>query len=165
MKTDNNVKSGLTMNLSENFKFAEREEVKDYSMLDAKDTYMDARNAMLSTKTNFSDWNWYLNYIESCQYFAQRNTKAYPQYLLQLGYVPVVYMPTCVTELNIKHMAILDKLKIPYVKIRATSFAVPYFQSDMVDAWASKLDLGKYFGIAPEDVRTKDVIWRLFISG
>lgn len=165
MQAVKEVKSNIVMNLSDNFKFTQKGEVGGYDVLDDPQTYMDARNAMLSFNTDFNNWEWYVNYIESTVYFAKHNPKAYPSYLLHLGYVPVVYMPTCITDLNIKHMAVLDSLKIPYVKIRATSFAVPYFQSEMVDAWVSKIDLGKYFGIAPEDVRSVDMIRRLFIDG
>lgn len=160
-----NVKNNLVLNLSDNFKFTSKGEVAGVDTLSESDTYMDSRMALLSYHTDFKGLQWYLNYLETAAYFARRNPTSYPSYMLKLGYVPVVYMPSCVGTLGVKMMADLDKLQIPYVRMRATSFVVPYFQSDMVDAWASKLHLGEYFNVAPESIRSSDVIRRLFTSG
>lgn len=164
MKKDD-IKPGLKLNQSENFAFIEQSELKSIEMLDEANVYMDARTAMVSYKTDFSGLDWYTNYLDSVAYFARKNPKAYPQYLLQLGYIPVVYMPSCAGQFGVQCMTVLSNLKIPYVRMKATSFVIPYYQSDMVDAWCSKLDLGAYFGISPENVRSTDVVRRLFANG
>ncbi len=156
-----NVKAGLSLNISTNFKYESTCEVTGTD-LNESDTYMDSRMALLSRHTDFKGLDWYVNYIETAAYFARRNPSAYPAYLLRLGYVPIVYMPSCVGTLGIKMMSDLDKIGIPYIRMRATSFVVQYYQSEVIDAWASKLHLGDYFKVPPESIRSADVVRRLF---
>lgn len=158
------VKDNLVLNSSENFAFKDKAEVT-FEYIDNPLTYFDARMAMISYDTDVSSLQWYINYINSAAYFARKNPKAYPSYMLQLGYVPVVYMPSCAGVDGVKFMSILDNSGIPYVRMKATSFVVPYFSSDMIDAWCSKLDLGDYMKCRPEDVRSVDVVRRLFVNG
>lgn len=156
-----NVKENLVLNSSINFAFKEKTEVL-FEQLNDSYTFFDARMAMVSYQTDHTGLDWYLNYINTAAYFARKNPKAYSSYMLQLGYVPVVYMPSCAGLDGVKYMSILDNSGIPYVRMKATSFVIPYFSSDMVDAWCSKLVLGDYMHCKPEDVRSADVIRRLF---
>lgn len=158
------VKENLVLHSSDNFAYKDKTAVK-FEYVDNPQTFFDARMAMISYGTDISNLQWYINYIESAAYFARKNPKAYPSYMLQLGYVPVVYTPSCAGVDGVKFMSILDNSGIPYVRMKATSFVVPYFSSDMIDAWCSKLDLGEYMKCKPEDVRSVDVIRRLFDNG
>lgn len=158
------TKANLILNSSLNFAYKDTSEVQ-FELLDDPATFVDARMAMVSYQTDHNGIDWYLNYINTAAYFARKNPKAYPSYLTALGYVPIVYVPSCAGMHGVKFMTILDNSGIPYVRMKATSFVVPYFQSDMVDAWCSKLVLGDYLHIKPEDVRSADIIRRLFANG
>lgn len=158
------TKADLVLNSSINFAFKDASEVQ-FEYLNDETTFIDARMAMVSYQTDQSGIDWYLNYIHSAAYFARKNPKMYPSYLTALGYVPIVYVPSCAGIHGVKFMSILDASGIPYVRMKATSFVIPFFQSDMVDAWCSKLVLGDYMGVKPEDVRSADVIRRLFANG
>lgn len=158
------TKAGLVLHSSTNFAYKETREVQ-FEHLNDESTFVDARMAMISYKTDQSGLDWYVNYLSTAAYFARKNPKTYPTYLLQLGYVPVVYVPSCAGVHGVKFMTILDNSGIPYVRMKATSFVIPYFQSDMVDAWCSKLALGDYLKCKPEDVRSVDVVRRLFAHG
>lgn len=160
-----NVKANLDMNLAKNFKFIEKGAVAGTDVLDEDSTFIDTRMIMLSRDTDFRGLDWYINYLDSAAFFARKNPKAYPTYLLQLGFIPVVYMPSCAGTIGAKLMTAFDSTGIPYIRMKATSFVVPYYQSDAVDAWASKFHLADYFGIKPEDVRAVDTARRLFANG
>jgi len=158
------TKAGVVLHSAVNFEYKSTGEVA-FAELNDEDTFIDARMAMISYRTDHSGLDWYLNYLKTAAYFARKNTKMYPDYLLQLGYVPVVYTPSCAGMHGVKFMTLLDNAGIPYVRMKATSFVIPYFQSDMVDAWCSKLVLGDFMGCKPEDVRSVDVARRLFANG
>ena len=162
MPKNDNTKASVKMRQSENFKFTMYDAIPG-EVLNEEDTYFDSRMYLLSAHTNFKTMDWFINYLETAAYFAARNRQAYPTYLLDLGYIPVVYLPTCVPDtLGVQLMQILDAKKIPYVKIKGTSFVLNYFGTDLVDAWVHKTDAAKVLGCAPEEVRAVPFVKEVF---
>lgn len=152
----------VTMNLAKNFEFVKYAEVTS-ELLDDPTAFVDKRSYMLSSECNFSSMDWYLNYLSTTDYFARKNPSAYPTYLCQLGYIPVVYLPTCVPpQLGVRLMLILDNNKIPYVKMRGTTFVRRYFDNDVTDAWVHKFDAAKVLSCKPEDVRSIAFVKEVF---
>lgn len=157
--------SGITMYQSENFAYTDKGALSSVVGLDDPDTYMDTRMYMISTHTNFKTKDWLINYLNTAAYFASKNHDAYPTYLCDLGYIPVVYLPTCVPTLGTKLMLILDEKNIPYIKVKGTSFIQKYFNTDITDAWVHKLDAAKILGCKPEAVRSADFVREVFNLG
>lgn len=155
----------ITMYQSNNFAYTDKSELSSVVGLDDKDTYLDSRMYMISVNTNFQNNDWLINYLNTAAYFARKNPDAYPTYLCDLGYIPVVYLPTCVPTLGTKLMLILDAKKIPYIKVKGTSFVQKYFNTDMTDAWVHKLDAAKVLDCKPEEVRAVDFVKEVFNFG
>ena len=157
VKANNDV----VMYRSVNFAYEDKGNLS-MEILDAPDTYIDERNYMVSTRTDFSNMQWLKNYMQTAAYFFNVNRDSYPAYLCNLGYIPVVYLPTCVPDLGVKLMLRLDELNIPYIKVKGTSFVKKYFDTDIVDAWVHKLDAAKVLNCAPEDVRSDMFLKEVF---
>lgn len=155
----------IVINKTINFRFDTRSELPASSVLNESSTFFDDRMNLLSVDTNFNEMYWYINYIDTTAYFAKNNRRAYPTYLLDLGYVPVVYVPTCVPTLSVKLNIILDQKKIPYVKVKGTSFVRNYFSTDIVDSWVHKFDAAKLLRCNVEDVRSIPLIKEVFNIG
>lgn len=124
--------------------------------------YFDARNDMLSYDSSFADNTWYFNYIKSNVNFAARNPKAYPSYLLDLGYVPVVFLPSCCSQQAVTMINVLDQKGYPYIKTGAYSFVKQRAYLDYMDAWMSKLDIERIFGIPLFQITSEEVIRRIY---
>jgi hypothetical protein len=126
--------------------------------------YYDERANILSLKTDLTNWNWYFNYLDFQQVSSVKHAEARPTYLLDLGYVPVAYLPSCFVSLGAKIMEALDVSKIPYIKLSPTSFALKYCNIMTVDAWVHKMDVADMLDKKPEDVTSKDILRRLFVN-
>lgn len=133
----------------------------DESYLERSGAKFDSRLNFLTTDWDTSTFQWYYNYLATNQIIASRNPKAYCTYLLDIGYVPVIYLPSIAAELTPKFTQLLDNCGLPYIKMGATSFANKYCNIDTVDAWVSKMDAAKFLGCKPEDVRSADIFRRL----
>lgn len=164
-RKDAGLASNIVINFSENFKFIDKREIRGTSEALSDDTYLDNRMYLLSVHTDFHNTNWLVNYIETASYFAKVNKDSYPRYLLELGYIPVVYLPSCVPELGINMMQRLDALNIPYVKMKSTSFVQKWYNTDSIDAWVHKFDAAKVLGCKPEEVRSVRFLREVFGIG
>lgn len=120
----------------------------------------DERIKLLNTDWDTSTFDWYYNYLEANQIIASKNPKAYCTYMLDIGYVPIVYLPSQAITLTNNFMRVLDASQVPYVKMQPTSFANKYCNIDTVDAWVSKMDAAKFLCCKPEDVRSADFFRR-----
>lgn len=132
--------------------------------LNRKDVFYDERGRFLTRSLNLSNWDWYYNYLDFTQVVANKNQSAKPNYLLDLGYVPVVFLPTCCLQLGSKLMEVMDKRNIPYVKVQPMSFVTKYCDIMSIDAWVSKMDASELLGIAPEKVTSIDILRRLILN-
>lgn len=128
--------------------------------LNRPDVKLDERLNMLNTGWDTSTFDWYYNYLEANQIIASKNANAYCNYLLDLGYIPIVYLPSPAVGLSSQFMKVLDASAIPYVKMGPTSFASRYCHLDTIDAWVSKMDAAKFLGCSPEAVRSADLFRR-----
>ena len=150
---------------AENFRITDKQTAKDnIADIDSEDYIIDARNGIASKNNIFVNYEWYYNYIKETQHFARVNPDSRWQYLLRLGYIPIVYLPAPdISELmNQTMLDILQRYKVPYITLRATSFAVKYCDLDVMDAWISKIDASKYFGIPIEQVNSLDLIKKVY---
>lgn len=154
--------SSLKVFIGDNFKVEGQDLLPtSSSYLKRPDVYYDERSRFLTRNLNLSNWDWYYNYLEFTQVLASKNASAKANYLLDLGYVPVVYLPTCCLQLGNKMLEALDKVGIPYVKIRPTSFVNKYCDIVAIDAWVSKMDAASILGIPPEKVTSVAIVRRL----
>ncbi len=127
-------------------------------------TVYDKRLDILSIDTDPSNMNWYINYLQTTSYIAKHNPDAYSNYLLDLGYIPIVYLPLCFQELSASLLNTLNAREIPYVQIRTTSFSRAYVASDAYDAWISKMDLQRIFDMDPRTVTSVEAFRRIYGS-
>ena len=163
--------SETSVYIADNYKIREleRKSVNLLSELRAFDTngqqrFYDKRHLILTTVDN-SNWDFYLNYLDLCAAFARQFPNSKPSYLLDLGYIPLIMLPTTHTDLGPKLTALLDAQHVPYVRQQPFSFLYGYTDNiDTVDIWVPKLDMAERFGIKPEEVRSKDVFRRLVID-
>ena len=79
--------------------------------------YLDKRHLILST-IDASSWDFYLNYLDICSVFARQYPNNKPSYLLELGYIPLIMLPSTNLELGPTLTALLDAQNVPY---KATS--------------------------------------------
>ena len=140
---------------------------EDDPVLMSKSSYYDARTNSLGASVNFTNWKWYLNYIDLVGVIA-RNTmgKSRCTYLLNNGYIPVIYLPTDVVKANydleVKLFELLDCQEIPYVRLRKTSFIDRKIDIEGSDAWVSKMDMSEILGCKPYQVTTRAVLKEVF---
>lgn len=130
----------------------------------------DTRTGIISNGCDLTKRDWFYNYLRANQTFAFQNPQSRPNYLLKMGYIPLVYVPSCFSELTINMTAILDKYNIPYVKLSPSSFVKSYIQLDNdYDTWGSKMDIWETFnlksrGMQPTDVTT-NFVWEVLVNG
>lgn len=151
--------------VGDNFQFEGKE---DFAMnadyLKRKDVHYDTRANFLSRNVDLSNWQWYFNYLDFMQTASSKNPNAKPSYLLDFGYVPVVYLPSPFESLGVRLMEAMAVKKIPYIKMTPTSFATKYCSLVTVDAWVSKMDVYKRLGCRPEEVTSEMIIRRLILD-
>ena len=146
-----------------NFEFTgiARFNIQDKSLYQQGVKY-DARNKFLTYDFDDSNWDWYFNYLQFTYMCSMSAVNARCNYLLDLGYVPVIYLPSFIdTAVESNLFDKLDKTKVPYVKMYKTSFQVSKTDLEGADAWVSKMDAAKYLGCDPVAVTSKDFIRRL----
>lgn len=136
----------------------------DSDFLRRPDVLLDERTMFLTYNIDKTNWNWYFNYIDFTRIIAAKNSNARAGYLLNLGYFPVVYLPTCFSQIESHLIHILDVTQIPYVKLHKSSFALRKVDLEGFDIWVSKMDAAKILGCAPEDVRANDFIRRVLLN-
>lgn len=123
----------------------------------------DDRNSVVSFGTDLSDFEWYFNYLDIIVKLCGANPKNRVHYLLELGYIPLVALPTCFPTLETPMMQRLDRIGLPYVKMPQYAFDGAYkYDLSGIDAWVSKLDVEKVLGIPYKDVRLVDTARRVF---
>lgn len=141
----------------------------DQTLLSSPYVRFDLRTRTLTRNLNLNNMDWYYNYIESMRHLVLKYPDGYATYLLDAGYVPVIYLPIdsvdtvdrgaiCnqyYTELN----KALMKSGIPYTSMVATTF-MPFRISynNVTDVWVSKMDAAKFLNKAPETITADDVI-------
>ena len=123
---------------------------------------LDTRTMYVVRNLNMDNWDWYSNYIELNRFLATKNLKARPSYLLDLGYVPVVLLPSQFAEMAYDFFTILDALHVPYARLRPSSFINPKLEMSGADAWISKMDGAEVLGCQPYEVTSDKLIRRLF---
>lgn len=148
--------------ISNNFKLIGKQELPSAEYLQRAGIYYDTRLGMLVENLSLTDIEWYANYLDTNAYIAGKNPSAYPTYLLDLGYIPIVYLPSCCITLGVPMLAQLDVQNIPYIKMSPLSFVHQYCNIDTVDAWVSKLDIHEALGIPVDQIKASDVARRLF---
>lgn len=128
------------------------------------DTYLDERTGMISANTDLKGIQWYLNYLETTGIFAKRNPKAYPTYLLDLGFIPIVYLPSPCMSASASMIAKLHTNNIEFVAMRPMSFVYSNFSDapETSDAWVSKLEIEAKLGIPIDSITSTEVVRRLF---
>ena len=141
----------------------------DPVVLSRPDVRFDLRTRMLTYNFDHTNMDWYFNYIDSIRHFAEKNPDVYATFLLDAGYVPVIYLPIDTTEsvnrqsicLNYYNVLLraLMQSKIPYVSLSATTFTPYRIQyGNITDAWVSKMDAARVLNKAPESITADDVI-------
>lgn len=152
----------VRVNSANNFVSTGTIELPSAEDLNASGCYYDVRNNMLSYNNNFQDKEWYYNYLKTNAMFAAKNPGAYPNYLLDLGFIPVVFLPSCCSHLSVSMINTLVQKGIPHIKTGAYSFVVQRPVVDYLDAWVSKLDIERIYGIPLKDITSAEVARRIF---
>ena len=138
------------------------EDLPSAEFLERPDVFYDSRNNLLSYNCDFSNNEWYYNYLNTNALYAHKNPSAYPTYLLDLGFIPVVFLPSCCAHLSATMINTLVQKGIPHIKTGAYSFMLRRPVTDVLDAWVSKLDIERIFGIPLKDITSADVARRIF---
>lgn len=166
----NNNNKSVLLYVADNFKVTdfERKSVdlkREAALMESGGVhkYLDKRHLILST-IDASSWDFYLNYLDICAVFARQYPNNKPSYLLELGYIPLIMLPSTNLELGPTLTALLDAQSVPYIRQPPFSFTMGYTDLDTVDIWVPKLDMAKRFGIKPEEVRSKDIFRRLIVD-
>lgn len=158
------TESNLKVFVGNNFKVEGQDVLPTGSVyLNRSDVHFDERGNFLTHNLDLSNWQWYYNYLDFMQTAANKNVNAHATYLLDLGYVPVVYLPTCCLTLGTALREALDYKGIPYISIGPTSFVVKYCNFSTVDIWVSKMDAAPLLGVAPTDVTSEMILRKLVI--
>lgn len=140
---------------------------EDDPIFSDKNSFYDIRTNSLGVNVDFHNWQWYLNYIKLVGVIA-RNTvgKSRCAYLLNNGYIPLIYLPTDVVkanyELEVKLFELLDSQGIPYARLRKSSFLDRKVDVEGSDAWVSKMDMSELLGCKPYEVTTCAVLKEVF---
>lgn len=148
-----------------NFQYTGVREIDELEMsmlADQGELLFDERLSIMSVNNTLSNIDWIINYLKTASMFAKSNPSAYATYLLDLGYVPVVYLPSCCSAASHNIIGLMNRVGLQYINVKATSFTQSYFVSDMYDAWVHKLDAAKFLGIDPIDVTSEKIIRRLY---
>lgn len=147
-----------------NFEFIDTQIASNPEKLANANTLYDKRCNFVSTMNDFSNWNWYFNYLNHLFVLSNHKLDARPSYLLDLGYIPLLMFPTCCADKSQPLIEILDSEAIPYIKMPALSFLTNYWDPDQLDVWVSKMDMAKLLNCEPDQVRSEKVFKRLFLN-
>lgn len=154
-----------TVFVGTNFKFEGTEDFpSNPAFLERADVFYDERCRFITTFLNTDNWDWYYNYIDFLHTVSVRNTDAKPSYLLNLGYVPVIMLPSCCLRYSTSLFEALDNSGVPYIRVPAMSFVTSHCNVETVDAWVSKMDACKVLNCKPEEVTSIDVFRRLILG-
>lgn len=153
----------LKVYIADNFAIHSYDELPTSSAyLQRSDVYLDERLGILTENWDRKDFQWYYNYLDSAKFLSTKNKDAYCNYLLDIGYIPLVYMPTVCKEFSVKLLNLLDKMNIEYVRMRPTSFVYSRVNIETPDAWISKMTVSKLLNIPIEQVTSKETFRRIF---
>lgn len=156
------AESGLKVFIGTNFKVEGKDVLpSDANILSQPGVYFDERANFLTYGLNLHNYEWYYNYLNFMQVASTKNMNANPSYLLNLGYIPVVYLPSCCLQLTDSLMKVLEVNKVPHIKKAPTSFATKYCNIMTTDAWVSKMDVHEMLGVTPEKVTSEMLLRRL----
>lgn len=161
------MSNNITITVTDNFKAPSVQTYTPFdfkSICEYKDTCYDERLSLLSLNTNYKTMEWYANYLETASIVARHNPDTYATYLLDLGYIPIVYLPSCSAMAAATLLNVLKQADLQFIQIRATSFNQSYVVSDSYDAWVHKLDILQKFNIEPRAVTSAEVVRRLYGS-
>lgn len=154
--------NSVRVNIAKNFLECGTEDLPNADFLQRPDVYYDMRNNLLSYEVDMKGLQWYYNYLESNARYASRNPMAYPGYLLNLGYIPVVFLPSCCASYSVTMINKLDSIRLPYIKTAAYSFVVQRPVMDTLDAWVNKLDIERVLGIPMMEITSRKVVERVY---
>lgn len=162
--------NGLIVNHADNFLLTGRYPMPtDPVVLTRPDVRFDLRTNMITFGLDTSDMQWYYNYIDSARHFAAKNPTVYSTFLLDAGYVPVIYLPIDTTDISDKSFiygryygpmlqALMDT-RIKYMTFAATTFTPQRLQyGNITDAWVSKMDAAAVLNMAPDEITSDDII-------
>lgn len=145
------------------------DEDKVQGLLDKGAATLDTRTGSVTYGLKTDDWSWYHNYISFQQFLSNNVPDARISYLLDLGYVPVIYLPSCVatlassdTNMTTLMFKLLDASPFEYVTTRPMSFVRSKCDIDTMDAWVHKLQAADILECSPESVRSLDIIRRVY---
>lgn len=151
------------MRLATNFKWEAGTYIEG-TISDYKDTGLyDERNSCISVNTDYSNMEWYFNYLEMIATIVGQYPQNRAAYMFQLGYIPVIALPTCCISMEVPMTTILDRIRLPYVKTSQFVFDNSY-KTDLpgMDVWVSKLDIEKHFRMSLRDIRAVEVARLIF---
>lgn len=93
-----------------------------------------------------STWEWYYNYLNTQFELSKMFPESYPCNLLDMGYIPLVFIPSTVKSDLAHNMTLyLDLHQIPYTALQASSFNNDRPFYNVKDAWISKFDVIDYY--------------------
>lgn len=154
--------NSVCLYIADNYKVNQLERKScDLNLAMSQGKVLDLRHLILSD-VNLDNFDFYYNYLDLVEVLSRTYPDSKPCYLLDLGYIPLIMMPTPALNLAPKLAALLDTMNVPYVRQAPFSFVTGYTNIDTVDIWVHKLDMAERFGIAPEKVRSADIFRRLF---
>ncbi len=139
-------------------------DLPDINYLEQLDIFYDERNQFLTQGIDKSNWQWYYNYIDFVHTISSKNPNARPLWLLDIGYIPIVYLPSCCSGMSTELFAKLDEKRIPYVKTQPYSFVTKYVNGLTADGWVSKMDLSKILNIPPNEITSEKVLKELVLG-
>lgn len=151
--------------LANNFVIEDRVDIptrKDY--LERPDVMLDERTFILSHSVDRTNWDWYFNYINSIRTLAQKNYDSPANNILDLGYVPLIYLPSCMLFMESELFRILDVTGVPYTKLHKSSFIFNKVDLQGADAWMSKMDAAELLDCKPIDVTAEMCIRRFLLN-
>lgn len=116
---------------------------------------LDDRHNIFSVD-NDMDVEGYYNYIFEINKLAQKYGKSKYQYMLELGYMPVIMPPFPYgTILHERFLPRLEHFKVPYEALQASSFTKVQYSNVQPDIWVSKMEAAKLLKMKPTDVTVK----------
>lgn len=77
---------------------------------------------------------------------------------LDFGFIPVAFFPTCYEESNTEIDILLESYGIKVHKFPAMYAGDVRFRTAHTDTWVSRLDMSQILGVAPENVKTLDIL-------
>ncbi len=156
--------ANLKIFVGSNFVLEGYQDVPSEDYIKRASVFYDERNNFLTYNLDRSSWDWYYNYLDFVQILATQNPRAKPIWLLDLGYVPIVYLPSCCTSEGTKLVRILDEKKLKYVRLQPYSFVNNYNNLMTSDIWMSKMDVAPLLGVEPHQVTSAEILRRLVLN-